>query len=52
MNGGINEAWLAESHDRLQAYHDGKLKALDGEEALRTIEATLLLGSSGSCRLR
>lgn len=37
----VDQAWLAESHDRLQAYRDGKLKALPGEETLREIEAGL-----------
>ena len=37
----IDEAWLTESHDRLQAYHEGKLKPLDGEDTLRAIEAGL-----------
>jgi len=37
----LDQAWVAESHDRLQAYQEGKLKALDGEETLRAIEASL-----------
>ena len=37
----IDQAWLAESRDRLAAYNQGKLKALDGEDALREIEANL-----------
>ena len=37
----IDQAWLAESHDRLRAYREGKLKAVDGEEALRGIETGL-----------
>ena len=37
----IDHAWVAESHDRLQAFREGKLKALDGEETLREIEAGL-----------
>jgi putative addiction module component (TIGR02574 family) len=37
----IDQAWLAESRDRLQAYHDGKLKGLDGEKTLREIEGNL-----------
>lgn len=37
----MDQAWLAESRDRLQAYREGKLKALDGEETLRDIEAGL-----------
>ncbi|MEI6391427.1 MAG: addiction module protein [Verrucomicrobiota bacterium] len=31
----IDQAWLAESRDRLEAHRQGKLKTLDGEEALR-----------------
>lgn len=37
----IDRAWLAESHDRLRAYREGAVKALDGEAALATIEAGL-----------
>jgi hypothetical protein len=37
----VDEAWLAESRARLQAYREGKLKAMDGEETLREIEAGL-----------
>lgn len=37
----IDRAWLAESRDRLNAFRAGKLKALDGEEALKSIEAEL-----------
>jgi putative addiction module component (TIGR02574 family) len=37
----VDKAWLAESHDRLCAYREGKLKALDGEETLREIETGL-----------
>jgi putative addiction module component (TIGR02574 family) len=37
----IDRAWLAESHDRLQACREGKLKALDGASALDTIEDDL-----------
>jgi putative addiction module component (TIGR02574 family) len=37
----IDQAWLVESRDRLQAHHGGKLAAVDGEEALRQIEAGL-----------
>ena len=36
-----DEAWLAESRDRLRAYRQGELKALDGEETLREIETGL-----------
>jgi putative addiction module component (TIGR02574 family) len=37
----IDRAWLAESHDRLQAFRAGKLDALNGEEAIHAIEAEL-----------
>ena len=37
----IDQAWLVESRDRLRAYREDKLKALDGQEALREIEAGL-----------
>jgi putative addiction module component (TIGR02574 family) len=37
----IDRAWVAESRDRLDAFKAGKLKALDGEEALKSIEAEL-----------
>ena len=37
----IDQAWVAESHDRLEAYHAGKLEALDGEQTLREIETGL-----------
>ena len=37
----IDQAWLAESRDRLLAYREGKLEALQGEETLREIEAGL-----------
>ena len=37
----VDQAWLVESRDRLRAYREGKLKALDGEEALREIETGL-----------
>ena len=37
----IDQAWLLESFDRLRAYREGKLKALDGEQALREIETGL-----------
>ena len=39
--GTIDRAWLAESRDRLRAFRAGKLKALDGEDALQSIEAEL-----------
>jgi len=37
----IDQGWLLECHDRLQAYREGKLNALDGEQALNEIEAGL-----------
>jgi putative addiction module component (TIGR02574 family) len=37
----IDQAWLVESRDRLQAYREGQLKTIEGEEALREIEAGL-----------
>jgi putative addiction module component (TIGR02574 family) len=37
----IDQAWLAESCDRLKAYREGKLKPSEGEETLREIEAGL-----------
>ncbi|OHE77567.1 MAG: hypothetical protein A2107_03885 [Verrucomicrobia bacterium GWF2_62_7] len=35
----IDRAWLDESGDRLRAHREGRLVAVDGEEALRQIEA-------------
>ena len=37
----FDQAWLAESRDRLQAYREGKLEALDGEATLNAIEFEL-----------
>ena len=37
----VDRAWLAESRDRLNAFRSGKLKALEGEAALKDIEAEL-----------
>ncbi len=37
----IDRAWLAESQDRLKAFRAGELKALDGEETIRSIEDEL-----------
>ena len=37
----IDRAWLAESRDRLRAFRAGELKALDGEDAINSIEAEL-----------
>ncbi len=37
----VDRAWLAESRDRLRAFRAGELKALDGEETLRSITSEL-----------
>ena len=37
----VDQAWLAESRDRLRAFRAGELKALDGEDAINSIEAEL-----------
>lgn len=37
----IDQAWLAESQDRLKAFRAGEIKALDGEETIRSIAAEL-----------
>lgn len=37
----VDQAWLAESHDRLKAYQSGELQAEDGKAVLREIEAGL-----------
>jgi len=37
----IDKAWLLESQDRLAAFRAGQLEAIDGEEALRSIEDEL-----------
>ena len=37
----IDQAWLIESRTRLQEFREGKLMALEGEEALRDIERDL-----------
>jgi putative addiction module component (TIGR02574 family) len=37
----VDRAWLAESRDRLQAFRTGELKALAGEETLRSITSEL-----------
>jgi putative addiction module component (TIGR02574 family) len=37
----VDRAWLVESRDRLNALRAGKLKALEGEAALKDIEAEL-----------
>ena len=33
----IDQAWLKESQDRLQAYRAGEFKAMDGDEVVRSI---------------
>jgi putative addiction module component (TIGR02574 family) len=38
----IDQAWLAESHDRLRACREGRLKALDGEAELDAIERSMI----------
>ena len=37
----IDRAWLAESRDRLQAFRNGELKSVNGDEALDSIGAEL-----------
>ena len=37
----IDQAWVTESRDRFKTYQEGRITALDGEEALREIEAGL-----------
>ncbi len=37
----IDRAWLAEAHDRLEAYKAGKLEAVEGDKALQEIEQSL-----------
>ena len=37
----VDRAWLAESRDRLKAFRAGELKAVDGEETLRSITSGL-----------
>jgi putative addiction module component (TIGR02574 family) len=37
----VDRAWLVESRDRLNAFRAGELKSLDGEAALKDIEAEL-----------
>jgi putative addiction module component (TIGR02574 family) len=37
----IDRAWLVESRDRLNTFRADKLEALDGEAALKDIEAEL-----------
>ena len=37
----VDRAWLGESRDRLQAFRTGELKAVDGEETLRSIRSEL-----------
>lgn len=33
----LTKAWIDESADRLQAYRDGRLDSIEGQEALRLI---------------
>ena len=37
----VDRAWLSESRDRLRAFRAGELKALNGEDAINSIEAEL-----------
>jgi putative addiction module component (TIGR02574 family) len=37
----IDQAWIIESRERLQAYREGKLQALDGDQVLREVEDSL-----------
>jgi putative addiction module component (TIGR02574 family) len=37
----IDQAWLAESQERLKAFRAGEVKALDGASTLQEIEAEL-----------
>jgi putative addiction module component (TIGR02574 family) len=37
----IDRAWLAESRERLEAFRQGNLEALDGDAALKSIESEL-----------
>ena len=37
----VDRAWLVESRDRLQAFRNGELKSLDGEDVLKSIAAEL-----------
>ncbi len=37
----VDRAWLAESRDRLNAFRTGEIKALDGEDAIKSIESEL-----------
>jgi putative addiction module component (TIGR02574 family) len=37
----VDRAWLTESRDRLKAFHTGEIKALDGEDAIKSIESEL-----------
>jgi putative addiction module component (TIGR02574 family) len=39
--GAIDQAWVGESCERLEAYRVGKLEAKDGEESLRGLEDEL-----------
>ena len=37
----MDQAWLAESRDRLQAFRAGELKAIAGDAAIKSIAAGL-----------
>jgi putative addiction module component (TIGR02574 family) len=37
----VDRAWLAESQDRLKAFRAGEIKALGGQETIRSIAAEL-----------
>ncbi len=37
----VDRAWLAESRDRLNAFRAGKLRPIEGEAAIKSIEAEL-----------
>jgi len=37
----IDLAWLAESQDRLRAFREGRIEAVDGGTAIDSIEAEL-----------
>ena len=38
----IEEAWIKEAERRLQAYREGKIKAIPAEEVFRTLQAEKL----------
>jgi putative addiction module component (TIGR02574 family) len=37
----IDQSWLMECRERIEAYRQGQLKPLDGEQALNEIESAL-----------